>query len=108
MSMTPAEHVRRVRQVAFQLWRADYGMGMPRDYQLVCRLSAHFEQVTTDAMAAIHDAFVNGPMSIAEAVQALDDMGVDEAVRVVSEWAECAEADAQAERALYAPDPEQV
>jgi len=92
-TLTPEEHVKRVRQVAFQLHRADYGMGMPRDYELVLLLRTLLKQVEGDAMTALYDAFVNGPMTFVDAVQALEDIGEEEAERVVSEWAELAEAD---------------
>jgi hypothetical protein len=83
----------RVRQIMFQLQRADFGMGMPRDYQLVLALRSHLEQAGGEAVAAIHDAFVHGQMTIAEAIQALEDIGEDEAERVVDEWADAAQAE---------------
>jgi hypothetical protein len=83
----------RVRQIMFQLQRADFGMGMPRDYQLVLALRSHLEQVAQEAVVAIHDAFVHGQMTIAEAIQALEDIGEDEAERVVDEWADAAQAE---------------
>jgi hypothetical protein len=36
--MTPAEHAQRIRQIAFKLEKADFGMGMPRDYKHVYAL----------------------------------------------------------------------
>ena len=36
--MTPEQHAQRIRQIAFKLEKADYGMGMPRDYQRVLEL----------------------------------------------------------------------
>lgn len=89
--MTPQQHVTRCRQVAFQLERADYGMGMPRDYQLVCRLKVHFEQCAQEAVIAIHDAFRHGSLPLLDAVAMLTDIGEEEAKRVVDEWAQCAE-----------------
>jgi hypothetical protein len=91
--MTPDEHIKRVRQIAFQLQRADYGLGMPRDYELVMRLRSHLEAATTEAVKAIHDAFVNGPLSIADAIMALKGIGEEEAERVVDEWADAAQAE---------------
>ena len=38
--MTPEQAWTRVRQIAFELEKADYGMGMPRDYQRVLELRA--------------------------------------------------------------------
>jgi hypothetical protein len=89
--MTPQQHVTRVRQIALQLRRADYGLGMPRDYQLVLALRSHLEQAGGEAVAAIHDAFVHGQMKRHEAIEALLDIGEDEAERVVDEWADLAE-----------------
>jgi hypothetical protein len=36
--MTPEQHAQRIRQIAFMLEKADYGLGMPRDYQRVLEL----------------------------------------------------------------------
>jgi hypothetical protein len=38
--MTPAEHAQRIRQLALELYKADYGMGMPRDAERVRELRA--------------------------------------------------------------------
>ena len=46
--MTPAEHAQRIRQLELQLHIADYGMGMPRDYQRVLELRAMLEQARKD------------------------------------------------------------
>ena len=90
--MTPEQHVQRVRQVALQLERADFGMGMPRDYELVLRLRSHLDQVTTEALQAIHDAFVGGSLKFLDAVVAVESLGEEEAERVVDEWADAAQA----------------
>ena len=42
--MTPAEYAQRIRQIELQLIIADYGMGMPRDYQRVLYLRQLLEQ----------------------------------------------------------------
>lgn len=34
------QHAQRIRQLEFMLEKADYGMGMPRDYQRVLELRA--------------------------------------------------------------------
>jgi hypothetical protein len=91
--MTPQQHVTRVRQIMFQLDRADYGLGMPRDYQLVCALRSHLVQATGEAVEAICDAFEHGSMKHHEAIEALLAIGEDEAERVVDEWADGAQAD---------------
>jgi hypothetical protein len=36
--MTRAEHAQRIRELAIELYKADYGMGMPRDYKHVYAL----------------------------------------------------------------------
>jgi hypothetical protein len=36
--MTREQHIKRIRQIAFELEKADHGMGMPRDYQRVQEL----------------------------------------------------------------------
>jgi hypothetical protein len=50
--MTPEQAWTRVRRIAFELERADYGMGMPRDYRRVLELRAALEQARKDAAAA--------------------------------------------------------
>lgn len=99
--LSPRDHVKRVRQVAFQLERADFGLGMPRDYELVCRLRVHLVHVTGEAVKAIHDAFVHGQMKHHEAIEALLAIGEDEAERVVDEWADSAEADQHDPENIY-------
>ena len=47
--MTPAEHAQRIRQIELQLEIADYGMGMPRDYQRILFLRQLLEQARKDA-----------------------------------------------------------
>jgi hypothetical protein len=39
--MTPEQHAQRIRQIAFMLEKADYGMGMPRDYERVLGTAHH-------------------------------------------------------------------
>ena len=36
--MTREQHIKRIRQLAFELEKADHGMGMPRDHQRVLEL----------------------------------------------------------------------
>lgn len=50
--MTPEQHAQRIRQLEFQLHKADYGMGMPRDYQRVLELRVMLEQAIKEAQAA--------------------------------------------------------
>ena len=47
--MTPAEHATRIRQIELQLTIADYGLGMPRDYQRILYLRGLLEQARKDA-----------------------------------------------------------
>ena len=42
--MTLAEHAQRIRQIELQLEIADYGLGMPRDYQRVLALRELIEE----------------------------------------------------------------
>ena len=51
--MTFAEHAKRIRQLELQLEKADYGLGMPRDYERVKQLRVMLEQAREDAIAAI-------------------------------------------------------
>ena len=50
--MTPEQAWTRVRQIAFELEKADYGLGMPRDYSRVLELRVLLEQARKDAAAA--------------------------------------------------------
>ena len=54
--MTPDEHNQRIRQIAFMLEKADYGMGMPRDYERVLALRVMLKQARDDAEAALMDS----------------------------------------------------
>jgi len=51
--MTPEQHAQRVRQIAFMLEKADYGMGMPRDYQRVLELRTMLDQAIKDHANAL-------------------------------------------------------
>jgi tRNA splicing ligase len=51
--MTPEQHAQRVRQIAFQLEKADYGMGMPRDYERVCELRIELIRAIKDHANAL-------------------------------------------------------
>ena len=51
--MTSAEHAQRIRQIAFMLEKADYGMGMPRDYQRVLELRAALDEAIKDHANAL-------------------------------------------------------
>lgn len=42
--MTPAQHAQHIRQLEFELHKADCGMGMPRDDQRVKELREQLEQ----------------------------------------------------------------
>jgi hypothetical protein len=48
--MTPEQHAQRVRQLELKLEIADYGLGMPRDYERVLSLKAQL----ADAKAAAY------------------------------------------------------
>lgn len=47
--MTPAEHAQRIRQIELQLYIADNGMGMPRDYQRILYLRQLLHGAQKDA-----------------------------------------------------------
>jgi hypothetical protein len=46
--MTPEQHTQRIRQIAFALEKADYGMGMPRDYERVLELRVMLNEAMKD------------------------------------------------------------
>jgi hypothetical protein len=46
--MTPEQAAQRVRQIAFMLEKADYGLGMPRDYQRVLELRTALNEAIKD------------------------------------------------------------
>jgi len=50
--MTPEQAAQRVRQIAFMLEKADYGMGMPRDFATVLMLTAELANARKDLAAA--------------------------------------------------------
>jgi len=56
--MTPEQAAQRVRQLAFALHGADYGMGMPRDYERVLELRVALDQAIKDHANAIIDSVV--------------------------------------------------
>jgi len=47
--MTPEQHAQRIRQLELQLEIADYGMGMPRDYERVMTLRMALEWARKEA-----------------------------------------------------------
>jgi hypothetical protein len=51
--MTPEQHAQRIRQLAFQLQKADYGMGLPRDYQRVLELRVMLNDAIKDHANAL-------------------------------------------------------
>jgi len=51
--MTPEQHAQRIRQIAFALEKADYGMGMPRDYQRVLELRTMLNDAIKDYANAL-------------------------------------------------------
>ena len=51
--MTPEQHAQRVRQIAFALEKADYGMGMPRDYERVLELRTMLNDAIKDYANAL-------------------------------------------------------
>jgi hypothetical protein len=54
--MTPEQHVQRIRQIAFKLEKADYGLGMPRDYQTVLELRIALDRAIQEYADAIRQA----------------------------------------------------
>jgi hypothetical protein len=50
--MTFDEHARRIRQIAFELEKADYGMGMPRDHERVQHLRKALAEAQEEARLA--------------------------------------------------------
>ena len=48
--MTREEHEQRIRQIQLQLTIADYGLGMPSDYQRILYLRQLLEQAKQDAI----------------------------------------------------------
>ena len=55
--MTSEQHAQRIRQLEFQLHKADYGMGMPRDYQRVLELRVMLEDARREAELMDSDGF---------------------------------------------------
>jgi hypothetical protein len=53
VTLTPEQHAQRLRQLELQLEIADYGMGMPRDYQRVKALRVALEYARKEARAAV-------------------------------------------------------
>ena len=51
--MTPEQHQQRIRQIEFMLEKADYGMGMPRDYRRVLELRQMLHDAKRDAELAM-------------------------------------------------------
>jgi hypothetical protein len=51
--MTPEQAAQRVRQIAFMLEKADYGLGMPRDYQHVLELRVALDEAIKDHANAL-------------------------------------------------------
>lgn len=49
--MTSEQHAQRIRQLELQLHIADYGMGMPRDYERVLQLRVMLEEARKQALA---------------------------------------------------------
>jgi hypothetical protein len=51
--MTPIDHAQRIRSLELQLHLADYGMGMPRDYQRVLELRVALNEAIKDHANAL-------------------------------------------------------
>jgi hypothetical protein len=51
--MTAEQHAQRIRQIAFALEKADYGMGMPRDYERVLELRTMLNDAIKDYANAL-------------------------------------------------------
>jgi glutamate synthase domain-containing protein 3 len=51
--MTPEQAAQRVRQITFQLEKADFGLGMPRDYKRVLELRAALDEAIKDHANAL-------------------------------------------------------
>ena len=47
--MTPEQHAQRIRAIEWELYKADYGMGMPRDYERVMTLRMALEWARKEA-----------------------------------------------------------
>jgi len=47
------QHTQRIRQIAFALEKADYGMGMPRDYERVLELRTMLNDAIKDYANAL-------------------------------------------------------
>jgi hypothetical protein len=47
--MTPAEHAQRIRRLALELYKADHGMGMPRDAERVRELRIAMAEAMKEA-----------------------------------------------------------
>jgi hypothetical protein len=54
---TPEQHAQRIRSLELQLHLADYGMGMPRDYQRVLELRTMLEDARKEAEHMDSDGF---------------------------------------------------
>jgi hypothetical protein len=50
--MTFAEHAKRIRQIAFELEKADYGLALPRDYERVQHLRKALAEAQEEARLA--------------------------------------------------------
>jgi hypothetical protein len=50
--MTPEQHAQRIRQIELQLYIADFGLGMPRDYERVLSLRVQLENAKKEAAVA--------------------------------------------------------
>jgi hypothetical protein len=56
--MTFAEHAKRIRQLAFELEKADFGMGMPREYERVQHLRKALAEAQEEARLAYLSSMV--------------------------------------------------
>lgn len=61
IKMTFEQHAQRIRQLELQLEKADFGLGMPRDYPRVLELRVQLETARKDFNRAIIDS-VNASM----------------------------------------------
>jgi hypothetical protein len=51
--MTFDEHAKRIRQIAFELEKADYGLALPRDHERVQHLRKALAEAQEEARLAV-------------------------------------------------------
>jgi|KBSMisStaDraftv2_1062788.scaffolds.fasta_scaffold514951_2 hypothetical protein len=56
--MTPEQHAQRIRAIEWELYKADYGMGMPRNPEHVAHLRKALEDAREAARIHILESMV--------------------------------------------------